>query len=176
MQFFFVLLDLLLQFGNHLINRTEQIVGLVTGKEVVPFFGLNSDLDVRFISLIQVHGYVNGGQTVEKTLESFDFLFNFFLGRVANITVPCRNVDLHNNEEKPVWIAAGKAPRHNRLPLFYQKSVPSQEGKSDSGKVGNVHVLFAIILHISSSFFILAHIVIAGGLLDAQKILEWRVV
>ena len=96
LQFFFMFFDLLLQFRNDLIDRAKQITGLITGIEIVSFFGCNGNFHARLIGFFQIYDNFDGGQSFKKPLKFFDFLCNFFLCSVAYFAVSCGNVYQHD--------------------------------------------------------------------------------
>lgn len=72
-RFLFVLSQLLFDFRNRTVECVENRVGLSAGYEVGSMLSRDVNLYVRAFLVLQVHGYVDGVNLIEKTSDLFRF-------------------------------------------------------------------------------------------------------
>jgi hypothetical protein len=112
---FFVLAKLLFYFSDGRVNRTHEVIRLIVGHEIVLVFGGDLEVDAWFGLVGEIHNHVDGSQPIVNPREFFDLRGDLFLRRVAELTMPGGNFDLHQltplpcAKLRPAWVPQGLA-------------------------------------------------------------------
>ena len=92
---FFMLAQLLLQFLDDSLGRSQNIVALGTGHEIAGFFGRNLDFNIRFGFALQIHRNGNRRDSIEEFQKLSSLLLNELLGVGTQFSMSSGNTHLH---------------------------------------------------------------------------------
>src|SRR5688572_3051442 len=124
----FELAELLLDFLDRAVERGQHRVRLDRGHKIVVMLGIDAQLELGRVAMLQIDRDLDGGDSVQKPADPLDLLVNFLLRTGTQMTVPGRNVDLHG-----VKLLLAKLRRGRQGRPWGKPSILAASGKSDKG-------------------------------------------